>query len=122
VGSEASNRQVLIVDDNRDLADNIAEILEVEGYTTAIAYGPQEALEMATDMQCDAALLDIRMPGMDGVDLHAALRRVWPLARFVLMTGYASDARVAKALADGACDVLLKPVPIDRLLLLLPAP
>lgn len=114
--------RILVVDDNQELADNIAEILEAEGYPTAVAYDPPAALDAASRASFEVALLDVRLPGMDGVTLYGELRRSHPEATYVLMTAFTRDERLAEALDAGVQAVLAKPVPIDRLLELLPAP
>ena len=106
----------LIVDDNRALAEGLAEILECEGYQIRVFVDPCLALREASSFPFDVALLDVRMPGMDGVTLQERLMVVQPQARFVLMTAYADEHHIARALAAGACAVLTKPVPIELLL------
>jgi DNA-binding response OmpR family regulator len=106
----------LIVDDNRALAEGLAEILECEGYQIRVFDDPHIALRETQNMAFDVALLDVRMPGMDGVTLQQELMAAHPRARFVLMTAYADDQRIAAGLAAGASAVLPKPVPIERLL------
>lgn len=115
-------QRVLIVDDNRDLAENIAEILESEGYVTIVASHPTEALDRAEDVDFGIAILDIRMPGMDGVSLFERLSALRPNATYILMTAFSTDQRIADALRAGVKTVLPKPVPVDELLALLPPP
>ncbi len=111
---------VLIVDDNRDLAENIGEILEAEGYTAEICVHPEEAIAKAKEHSFDVAILDIRLPGMDGVALHEHLVRLQPDATYVLMSAFTTDERMTQALASGVRAVFAKPVPVDELLALLP--
>ena len=108
--------RALVVDDNRSLAEDLAEILELEGYSVQVFDDPLEALRRAGELVFDFALLDVRMPGIDGVALHAQLRRGHPEASFILMTAYSEDDRLALALAAGVRRVLTKPVPLEELL------
>lgn len=108
-------KNALIVDDNRALAEDLAEILEGEGYRVAVYDDPQRVLEQEADLRFDVALLDVRMPGMDGVTLQRLLMRSHPSARFVLMTAYADDTRISQGLSAGAAAVLTKPVPLKEL-------
>ncbi len=108
--------QILVVDDNVPLAQNIAEILECEGHRVTIAACAQEALEVARRTSYDGAVLDVCMPGMDGVDLFAELQQLHPEAIYCLMTAYSVDSRIEKALASGAKSVLSKPLSVDELL------
>jgi CheY-like chemotaxis protein len=100
---------VLIVDDNRALAENLAEILEDGGYDATCAATPADALVLTEKQSFDVVLLDVRMPGMDGVELHGILRPRMPSTRFVLMTAFATDERIGVARAAGIKDVLSKP-------------
>jgi CheY-like chemotaxis protein len=100
-------KTALIVDDNRALAEDLAEILEAEGYRTRIFDDPELVLRAEPDLHFDVALLDVRMPGMDGVTLQRLLMQRHPEARFVLMTAYADDQRIAQGLAAGACALLM---------------
>ena len=113
--------KILVVDDNRQLAENIAEILEDEGYEARAACGPHEALEISESYAFDVAVLDIRMPRMNGVALYRELAGSFPRATFVLMTAYSSDSRVIEALNAGVKAVLPKPIPLGELLELLPS-
>jgi len=117
-----TRRRVLIVDDNFELAENLAEILEEEGFAVDAFDGALPALEHARHAAFDVALLDVKMPGIDGVDLHKALSRLHPHASYVLMTAFSSDARVREALDSGVSCVLPKPVPVDQLVDALGAP
>lgn len=108
--------QILIVDDNEPLAQNIAEILEHEGHQVATASSAEEALEWASRMPLEGALLDIRMPGMDGVELFEHLQAIHPRATYCLMTAHAIDQRVEQAVANGIKTVLSKPLCVDDLI------
>ncbi|MBC7172756.1 MAG: response regulator [Polyangiaceae bacterium] len=108
--------RALVVDDNAALAENIGEILAEEGFDVRVASDPRVALEMADSEPPDVALLDVRMPEMDGVTLHAELKKRAPRATFVLMTAFAADERIEAARKAGIRHVLSKPVPIDLLL------
>jgi len=114
------NSRVLIVDDNHDLADNLAELLEDEGYTVETAYSGERALELASAEIFDTVLTDVRMPGISGVDLIKRLRGLNPDTSFLLMTAYSSDAVLSEALRAGVRAVLTKPVELDLLLARLP--
>jgi DNA-binding response OmpR family regulator len=109
--------QVLIVDDNRELADNLAEILTDEGHVARTAYSGEEALVAAEGQHFDIVLTDIRMPGMDGVELITRLHERDPRATYLLMTAHASDGLLASAAELGiAGAVLPKPLVIEDLL------
>jgi DNA-binding response OmpR family regulator len=109
-------RRALVVDDNRALAEDLGEILAGEGYEVTVFHDPVRALEAARDLPFDVALLDVRMPRLDGVSLHRLLMESHPDARFVLMTAYTEDDRIAQALAAGVSAVLTKPLSLGALL------
>lgn len=106
----------LIVDDNRALAEDLGEILEGEGYSVRVFFDPLDAVKDCRELSFDIALLDVRMPKMDGVELFRALAATHPAAVFLLMSAYADDRRIREALAEGARMVLSKPVSVPKLL------
>lgn len=114
------SQTVLLVDDNRDLAENLAEIVEAEGYRVLVAGGPKQAVELAVSEPFDVAVLDIRMPEMDGVSLYGKLLELRPHARYLLMTAFTADERIESVLASGVEAVFPKPVPVQELLERLP--
>jgi len=108
-------RSALIVDDNRCLAEDLAEILEAEGYDVRVYSDPNLVLAHAADLSFDVALIDVRMPGVDGVTLQRQLRIHHPEACYVMMTGYSDEDHIAQAWASGVRAVLNKPVPLPAL-------
>jgi len=114
-------RRYLVVDDNRDLAENLAEILADEGAEAAVASSGREALEQVQRARFDALVTDMRMPVMGGADLVHAVRRLDPGLPALVITGYAQDLALAAARREGLVAVLEKPVPLPRLLALLRA-
>lgn len=107
---------VLIVDDDQRMASTLADILELQGYETTIAYSGAEALEKIKATDFDCALTDVRMPGMNGVDLFRELRKQQPGLPVVLMTAYAADELIRQGVEGGAAGVLDKPLDIHQLL------
>jgi len=110
----AAGTRVLIVDDNVDAAELMADLLAAAGYeTTAVHDGPA-ALAIAETLQPHVALLDIGLPVMDGYDLarrfteHRRLREV----RLVAVTGYGQEADRARSLAAGFAAHLVKPIDV----------
>ena len=103
---------VLVVDDNRDAADSLAELLGTMGAATLVAYSGEEALQLATSTEIDIAVLDIGMPGMDGCDLARHLRAEPGGARTVLiaLTGWGQQGYKERIAAAGFDHHLLKPL------------
>ncbi|MCA9637106.1 MAG: response regulator [Myxococcales bacterium] len=112
--------RVLIIDDNHELADNLAELLGDEGYEITIAESGERALAAAREQGIDTVLADLRMPGVKGVALAQSLTQLAPGANFLVMTAYASDALLGEALAAGVQAILVKPLDLRALLRRLP--
>jgi len=108
--------KVLIVDDDMRMARTLASVLAVKGYESVTSVSACDALEKVKGGSIGCVVSDIKMPGINGVELCRAvkgLRRELPL---VLMTAYSSDELVRRGLSEGAVAVLSKPLDLDRLL------
>jgi DNA-binding NtrC family response regulator len=112
-------RRYLIVDDNLDFAENLAEILRDLGDEVAIAGGGREALALAGEARFDAVLTDMRMPLMGGAELVHEIRRLDPGVAALVITAHAGDDALEAARREGLLAVMPKPVPVNRLLELL---
>jgi CheY-like chemotaxis protein len=112
-------RRYLIVDDNRDFAENLAEILRDGGDEVAIAENGQEALALARTTRFDALLTDMRMPLMGGAELVHEIRRIDPGASAMVITAHVADDALEAARREGLLAVLPKPVAVPRILELL---
>jgi len=108
---------VLIVDDNRDAADSLAEVLAVHGHDSRAAYGGKEAIELGTTKEFDVALVDIGMPDVDGLEVARQISRS-PLGRHTLLvalTGWGANEDRERSKQAGFAYHLTKPVDIDTL-------
>jgi two-component system, response regulator PdtaR len=114
-------RRYLIVDDNRDFAENLAEILRDVDDEVAIAENGREALALARDTRFDAILTDMRMPLMGGAELVHEIRRIDPGAAALVITAHAGDNDLEAARREGLLAVLQKPASPTRILELLAA-
>lgn len=112
---------VLVVDDNRDAADSLVEVLRSAGASVAVAYGGEAALRLAGGRRFDAAVIDIGMPEMDGCELAMRLRTHPAAAELTLiaLTGWGQEADRQRVAAAGFDHHLLKPVEAGRLVELL---
>jgi DNA-binding NtrC family response regulator len=106
---------ILIVDDENVVRDSLAKWFEEEGYSVDTATSAREALLKLPRQRWDLALVDIKMPGMDGLELHRKIREVDPSLIVIIMTGYASVETAVQALKDGAYDYIMKPFDPDDL-------
>jgi CheY-like chemotaxis protein len=109
---------ILVVDDEVDTCRNLADILTDLGYHVDTALDGPSALELVRKKPYDIALLDLKMPGMDGLTLYRELRKLRSSTVAIVVTAYASKAAAEEALAAGAWQVLAKPVDFPRLLAL----
>jgi DNA-binding NtrC family response regulator len=107
--------RILIVDDELVVRDSLGKWFTSEGYAARPVAGGREALEVIQQADFDIALLDIKMPGMDGMELQARLHEADPDLTVVIMTGYASVDTAVQALKRGAYDYITKPVDPDEL-------
>jgi CheY-like chemotaxis protein len=112
-----SGDAILVVDDERSLADTMAEILERAGYRIYTAYGAAEALERLQELRPALLITDVMMPGMDGVELARKASRLCPGIRIFLISGHAGAAEIAGSVHEPRLDLLPKPIPPEELLL-----
>ncbi|MBU1229902.1 MAG: response regulator [Proteobacteria bacterium] len=106
---------VLLVDDERDFADLLAERLQARGFAVRTAYDAEEALRLAAGHDLDVAVLDVNLPGMNGLDLLRELKLLRPQAEALMLTGQNDLATAVLGMKLGATDYLVKPVPIEGL-------
>jgi DNA-binding NtrC family response regulator len=112
-------RSYLIVDDNRAMAENIAEIVREAGDDAVATESGAEALRLVKERSFDALLTDVRMPSIDGVQLIREARRADPGLPAILFTAFTHDEALRQARQEGPVAVLPKPVPVPTLLDLL---
>lgn len=105
-----SKIRILVVDDHPVLRDGVAAILENQTDMTMVgeARNGSEAVEIFRALRPDVTLMDLQMPGMNGVDAISAIRSEHPGARIIVLTTYAGDAQAVRALKAGAVGYLLK--------------
>ena len=109
--------RVLVVDDQRLIRDGIASLLTLQDGVEVVgtAADGQEALEQALALRPDVALMDVRMPVMDGVTATAEIRRRMPMCRVLMLTTFDDEAYTIQALRAGASGYLLKDLPASEL-------
>jgi DNA-binding NtrC family response regulator len=115
----SKKRRILIVDDDRELLETLSDILKAKGFLVAISEGRHEAMERLKKTAFDVALIDIVMPGVNGVQILKELKRISPQTRVIMMTGYAVPHLIEEAIKEGAERVLYKPLNIDELIKLI---
>ena len=106
---------ILVAEDETILADSIAIYLERHGYATVVARSGEEAVRVAHEAGPDVAVLDIRLPGLDGLEVLRRIREASAVTEVVMMTAHASVASAVEAMKLGASDYLTKPVDLEEL-------
>ena len=107
--------KILIVDDEPNIRKGLRAILVRDGHEVHDAGTGEEALELLQTLAIEAAIVDIRMPGMSGTNLLAAVRARWPSLSVILLTGHGTLETAIAAVRQGAHDYLLKPAQPDEI-------
>ena len=110
------NVRIIIVDDDENIRKTLKIILEDEGYVVDLAATGNEAIEMTQETAYNIALLDIRLPDMEGVELLKRIKDNVPRTRKIMVTGYPSMQNAITALNKSADAYLVKPVDVEKLL------
>ena len=114
-----ANRLILIVDDEKNMRTTLADILVGEGFDVTMAESGEKALKLCGRQDFDMVLMDVRMPGIDGLEAFRRIRKKKSQTRVIMMSAYAVDHLERAALAEGAVAFLRKPLDPERMLLLL---
>ncbi|MBP5397590.1 MAG: sigma-54-dependent Fis family transcriptional regulator [Bacteroidales bacterium] len=113
----SKNAKILIVDDERAIRSSLKEILEDEGWLVEAAPDGPTALQMAEGDHFQVVLCDIKMPGMDGIEVLTQLHASDPDTAVVMMTGHGDIDTAVDCIRKGAYDFLVKPLDLNRILL-----
>jgi len=113
VETRKDTKRVLIVDDEKSMRVTLAAILRDEGYQVTTAATGEEALELCSKEHFGVMLMDVRMPGIDGVEAFRRIRRHQEGVRVILMSAYGTDALRNAALDEGAIAFLPKPLDLE---------
>jgi len=110
------NRAILVVDDDRDHAESIADILASRGFQVEMSFTGEDAVRRSAERPYDLTLMDVKLPGMNGVEAFFEVRRHHPAAPIIMMTGYSVEQLLSQAVLSGAEAILHKPFAVDVLL------
>jgi DNA-binding NtrC family response regulator len=110
-----SKARILIVDDELIVRKSLASWFQEEGYSVDVAESGKQTLEKLVENDWDIFLLDIKMPGMDGLELQRKIKEIHPNASVIIMTAYASVETAVEAMKQGAYDYIVKPFEPDDL-------
>src|SRR5208282_891756 len=107
--------RLLIVDDELSVRDSLGKWFREEGYEVSTAENANDALSHLAQQRWDAALVDIKMHGTDGIELQRRMHEIDPELVVIMMTGYASVETAVAALKNGAYDYVTKPLDPDEI-------
>lgn len=114
--SAVAEQRVLIVDDEENMRKTLAEILRDEGYQVTTAATGEAAVQLCQTQDFEVVLMDVRMPGIDGVEAFRRIRRHREDVRVILMSAYSIESLKETALDEGAIAFLPKPLDLDRII------
>ncbi len=107
--------RILVVDDEKDFVQMLSLRLKEEGEKPTPAYSGKECLEILKNEEIDVVILDIKMPGMDGIETLREVKRRFPLVEVVMLTGHGTIETAVEGMKLGASDYLLKPADFEDL-------
>ena len=110
-----SKLKVLVVDDEEELISILIERLEFRGYEVDGVFSGGDALSLSLRKDFDVAVIDVKMPEINGIETLKRLKMSHPNIKVILMTGHGSPLEGIEGMAEGAYDYLVKPVDIDEL-------
>ncbi len=108
--------KIMIVDDDQNFRRSLQQLLEDEGLDVIWAEDGFQAIQKASVNQIDLILMDIFMPGMNGVEAFSKIKEILPGCTVVMMTGFALEDLIQNALLEGAKACLIKPISIQQIL------
>ena len=107
---------MLLVDDEEDFVETLAQRLEVRDFEVATALSGAEALERLEEREIDVVILDLQMPGVDGIQVLRQIKERKPLIEVIMLTGHATVQTAIDGMKLGAFDFLIKPTETEELL------
>ncbi len=107
--------KVLLVDDEVEFASALAERLQMRNYEVRTASNGLEAMALFHESPPDVVLLDLKIPGMDGLEILSNIKKFDPSIEVLMLTGHGDVASVQKGMQSGALEYMMKPIDIDEL-------
>lgn len=117
--SDQSHIRVLLVDDEEALLEFLSKRLLKQGFTIKATFSGEEAIEVAKEQAFDVAVVDLKMPGIDGVETQKRLKEIQPFLQCIVLTGHGSIESALESGQRDAFQYLLKPVDYDHLVTLI---
>ena len=108
---------VLLVDDEAEFVETFSERLELRDLEISKAFNGEEALQvLETNRTIELVILDVKMPGMDGIETLAEIKKRYPLVEVIMLSGHADVESAIDGMKQGAFDYLMKPCDIDQMI------
>jgi len=107
--------KLLLVDDEEDFVKALAERLDLRDLASTTAFDGRQAIAVVDDSEPDVMVLDLKMPGIDGMEVLRRIKRNYPDIQVIIQTGHGTDGQEAEARRIGVFDYLKKPVDIEVL-------
>jgi DNA-binding response OmpR family regulator len=107
--------RLLLVDDEVGYLEVLSKRLRVRGYDVSTASSGAEAIRLVRRQNFEAAVLDLKMEDMDGIDVLKVLKKMLPPLQVIMLTGHGSERAAREGLANGAFDYLIKPISLQIL-------
>ncbi len=111
--------RILVVDDDQDFAESLADIFEDLGHEVELAFDGETAVERFQAEQFDLTFMDLKLPGINGIESFSAIQRLHPAAKVIMMSGYGVEPVLQQALEQGALAILPKPIDMNRVMAVL---
>jgi len=112
----AKNVNLLIVDDDISLLETIGDVFQDRGYNVAMVEDGRRAIKLVSRRYFDVILIDLKMPGINGLDTYKEVKKIIPTAAVIMMTGDSKEELVKKAIEEGAYTVIYKPFNVKRVI------
>ena len=110
-----SSERILVVDDELFVRELLLEFLSTEGYEVSLADSGEKAVELMQTQPAEVVLVDLKMPGMDGIETFKQIKKIAPDTLAIIMTGYPTIESSIEALRQGAYDYVVKPFKLNDL-------
>jgi len=107
---------VLLVDDEKDFIESLAERLRLRDFNVSNAFSGDEAIGLVKENSFDVIVLDVQMPGKNGVDTLKEIKNLDQVAEVIMLTGHATVKTAIEGMKSGAYDYLMKPTDTDELI------
>ena len=108
--------RLLLVDDEEEFVQSLSERLKIRDIDVTTAMSGEDAIEKVKGSNFDVAILDVAMPGMDGIETLREIKRIKPLTEVIMLTGHATVESAIEGMKLGALDFLMKPCDTEELM------